>query len=345
MSIKLGVLDLPNGVKSVNIKEQKVFDGLPFPLTLSPSDDFKHKDVQFWNDWIKENLKVIESLLLKYGAILFRGFPLETDTDFDEFTKAFEYDPFSYSGGVSLRQSVLGNVYTATDVRPGGIIPFHHEMAYAKDYPHIVFFYCDIPAKEGGETPIALSNVIYRKMMEREHDFVSLLEREGLRYVRVAPDGDDVSSSLSALGRGWQSTFYTSSKAEAEMSAKSSGYQVDWLDDGSMKTTTEVLPAIRMDKRTGKKMWFNMFFAFYIDWHNGGNNRRADAIFPNGDTVSAETIETLKKVMDEAKVSFTWQHTDVIMIDNRTVQHCRNEFFVPPRRVLASLYKDHQGPL
>ena len=95
MPNELDVPDLPEGVKSVNIKEQKVFDGLSFPLILSPSDAFKDKDAQFWNDWVKKNLKVIEGLLLKYGAILFRGFPFDTPKEFDEFAKAYGYDPFS----------------------------------------------------------------------------------------------------------------------------------------------------------------------------------------------------------------------------------------------------------
>src|SRR6218665_1451310 len=341
MPIELDIPELPEGVKSVNIKEQKVFDGLPFPLILSPSDAFKDKDSQFWNGWVKKNLKVIESLLLKYGAILYRGFPLDTPVEFDAFANSYGYKVFPYLGGVSVRVSIVGNVYTTTESPPGAMIPFHHEMAHVKDYPLILFFYCDLPAKEGGDTPIALSNVIYRKMAEREPEFVKRLEEEGLRYIRVAPDGDDLNS---ALGRSWQSTFLTSNKDEAEKKAQTSGYEIEWLEDGSMKTVTEVLPAIRVDKRTGKKMWFNSVFTCYMAWQDARNDRTKSVIFPNGDTVSAETIETLKQVMDEARVSFTWQHTDLVMIDNRAVQHARGDFFVPPRRILASLFKDHHGP-
>ena len=83
-----------------------------------------------------------------------------------------------------MRTKVVGNVYTASESPPEFMIPFHHEMAHLNDYPLILFFYCDIPAKEGGNTPLALSNVIYRKMAEREPDFVNRLEKEGLRYLR-----------------------------------------------------------------------------------------------------------------------------------------------------------------
>ena len=342
MPTEPGVPDLPEGVKLVAIREQEVFDDLPFPLILSPSDDFKDKDSNFWNRWIKENLQTIESLLIKYGAILYRGFPIDNPTEFDAFAKAYGYVEYPYLGGIAIRVNIVGNVYTTSQSGPGCKIPFHHEMAYVKDYPLILFFYCDLPAKEGGDTPIALSNVVFHKMAEREPDFVKRLEKEGLRYVRVAPDGDDANS---ALGRSWQSTFYTANKHEAEVKAIDLGYDFEWLEDGSMKAITEVFPAIRVDKRTGKKMFFNSVFTCCTAWQDARNDRTKAAIFPNGDTISAETIETLRQVMDEAKVSFTWQHKDVVMIDNRTVQHARGDFFVPPRRILASLFKDHQGPI
>lgn len=342
MPIESDVPDLPEGVRSVNIKEQKVFDGLSFPLILSPSDDFKDKNAQFWNDWVKKNLKEIEILLLKYGVILYRGFPLDTPNDFNEFIKAYGYDPFNNVSAIGVRNHVVGNVYTTFELPPGSVTPPHHEMGHVKDYPLIMFFYCDIPAKEGGNTPIALSNIIYRKMAEREPDFVNRLEKEGQRYYRIATNGDDPSHPY---GRGWQSMFYASSKEEAEEKAKSLSYDFEWLEDGSFKYITEILPAIRVDKRTGKKMWFNTIFSFAVVKQREINYNASAAIFPNGESISDETLEVLKQVMAEAKVTFKWQHTDALMVDNRTVQHCREDFCIPPRRILLSLLKDHQGPL
>lgn len=342
MSNELEVPDLPDGVQSVSIKEQKTFDGLPFPLILSPSDDFKGKDSQFWNAWVKRNLKVIESLLLKYGAILFRGFPFDNENDFDEFSKAYGYSPFLDVGGTGVRNNVAGNVYTSNDTLPEFKIPFHHEMAHLSDYPLIVFFYCDIPAKEGGNTPLALSNVVYRKMIERDPEFVNRLEKEGLRYLRVASDGNNPNVSY---GRSWQSTFFTNSKEEAEITAKNTGYDFEWLEDGGMKTITEVLPAIRVDKRTGKTMWFNSVFAYILISEYTGDYRNIGVFFPNGDCIGDESVDTLKQVMEEVKVSFKWQRRDVVLVDNRSVQHSKEAFSAPPRRLLVSQFKDYQGPV
>jgi len=341
MSTQSDVADLLLGVQSVNTKEQKVFDGQAFPLILIPTDAFKNKEAHFWNAWVKKNLNIIENLLLKYGAILFRGFPFDTPKDFDEFAKAYGYDPFPDIAGIGVRSNIVGNVYTAAEAAPESLIPFHHEMAHVPNNPHILFFYCDVPAKEGGNTPLALSNVIYRKMLERDPDFVNRLEKEGVRYCRVAPNGNDASTGY---GRSWQSTFFTSEKEEAEKNAKASGYDFEWLEDGSMKITTEVLRAIRVDKRTGKKMWFNSVFTYLmILSHTSSASNRIIVIFPNGEPVSAETLDTMKQVMDEVRVSFKWLHKDVALIDNRIVQHSRDDF-VPPRRIFTSQFRDHEGP-
>jgi len=342
MSIEPEIVALPDEVKSVNIKEQKVFDGLSFPLILTPKDAFKEKNAQFWNEWVKKNLKVIEKILLKYGAILFRGLPLDTPKEFDDFAKAYGYDPFSDVGGSGHRNSVVGNVYTASETVPAFIIPLHHEMAHIKDWPYILFFYCDIPAKEGGNTPIAISNVIYRKMAERDPDFVRRLQDEGMRYSRVAPDKND---ERNPYGRTWQSTCYTSNREEAVKNAKAFGFDSEWLEDGSMKITTEILPAIRVDKRTGKTMWFNSSFHYSIMGRYKGDANKLTAMFPNGDLIKDETIEIMKEVMDEVRVSLKWHHKDVMMIDNRAVLHSKDGFVAPPRRVLVSYFKDHQGPI
>ena len=342
MPNELDVSDLPEEVKSVTIKEQKVFDGLLFPLILSPTLAFQDMEAQFWNDWVKKNLDVIEALLLKYRAILFRGFPFDSPKEFDEFTKAYGYNPYLNADGLGTRIHVVGNVYQVTETPSDFEVPFHHEMAPIKDYPLIIFFYCNIPAKEGGNTPLALSNVVYRKMAERDPDFVNRLEKEGLRYMRVAPDG---SSQNVPYGRSWQSTFFTSDRKEAEIIAKDQGYDIEWLEDGSMKTITEILPAVRLDKRTGKKIWFNAAFALNMLSQYKNYKKYIDVFFPNFELISADKIEALKEVYEEIGVSFKWHQKDVALIDNRTVLHSREKYSAPPRSIMTSLFDDHQGPI
>jgi hypothetical protein len=115
----------------------------------------------------------------------------------------------------------------------------------------VLFAYCDVAPPEGGQTPLLLSNIVYRKMCERDPAFVKRLQDEGLCYVRVAPEEHDVDS---ALGRSWKSTFFADDRKTGEENAKNAGFDVEWLPDGSMKYTTAPLAAIRTDPRTGRWM-------------------------------------------------------------------------------------------
>lgn len=62
-------------------------------------------------------------------------------------------------------------------------------------------------------------------MKEKCPTFVKKLEEQGVRYSRVLPDGDD---QASAIGRGWQSTFHTSDRKEAEERCKEFGIECEY---------------------------------------------------------------------------------------------------------------------
>lgn len=124
--------------------------------------------------------------------------------------------------------------------------------------------YCDVAPPVGGETPLAISNVVYRMMAEREPEFVERLAKEGLCYTRIAPEETDESS---ALGRSWKSTFFADDRETAQLNAQNAGFTVEWMPDGSMKYTTAPLQAIRVDPRTGATLcaWFRNGLHYVYD--------------------------------------------------------------------------------
>lgn len=76
-----------------------------------------------------------------------------------------------------------------------------------------MFFYCEIEPAEGGETPILPSHLVFQRMEKEWPEFVQKLLEHGLLYTRILGEGDDPSSPI---GRGWQSTFLTKDRKEAE---------------------------------------------------------------------------------------------------------------------------------
>jgi len=174
-------------------------------------------------------------------------------------------------------------------------------------------------------------------MKAKAPEFVERLGKEGVCYTRVLPDGDDPSSPI---GRGWQATFQAETKEQAEAAATKQGITWEWTEEGFLKTTTAVLPAVREDTRTGKQTWFNSVIAAYLGWEDSRNDRRRAVSFANGDYMPEEAMKTLEETMEELAVDFTWEKGDVCMIDNRQALHGRRSFD-PPRRILAALCKEN----
>jgi hypothetical protein len=72
-------------------------------------------------------------------------------------------------------------------------------MAQVPKFPSHLFFYCDVQAKEGGETPICLSNVVYEQLNKERPQFVENLKEKGVRYTRILPKEDDSTSAIGYL--------------------------------------------------------------------------------------------------------------------------------------------------
>ena len=68
-------------------------------------------------------------------------------------------------------------------------------------------------------------------------------------------------------GRGWKSTYLTDNKQGAEEALLKLNTQYEWLSDGTLKTITAILPAIREDnydqKRSQEKTFFNSMVAAF----------------------------------------------------------------------------------
>lgn len=314
----------------IQIPHQKHYHGSYFPLVLSPSP--AAFSISSFTQAIKAQKLLIDSLILKSGAVLFRGFPVEAASDFNDVVEAFGYEEFPYVGGAAPRTRVVGRVFTANESPPDQKIPFHHELAQVPEFPAKLFFYCEVEPGNGGETPIVLSHVVYERMKEKYPEFVERLEEQGLIYTRVLGESDDPSSPI---GRGWKSTFLTDDKSIAEERAAKLGMKLEWLKDG-VKTVMGPIPAIKYDEVRQRKIWFNSMVAAYTGWEDARNDPVKAVTFGDGTPLPADIIYGNLRILEEESVAIPWQKGDVLLIDNWAVLHSRRPF-LPPRRVLASL--------
>jgi alpha-ketoglutarate-dependent taurine dioxygenase len=329
-------LVLPPGLKSITVPEQKVFDGKVFPLILVPDWD----GARDWSIWLKDNAQTVKDLLYQFGAIVFRGFDVDTGKKFDDFCKQFGYEEYFFQGNFANRTPVVGHVYTANDAE-GRVIPFHHELVHCHEIPSSVFFFCEYPSKTEGETPIVLSNIVYREMAAKEPEFVRRLHQEDISAIRVLPDSDDIESYL---GTSWRSSFRAKTREEAEKNAKATGhYDLEWLPDGSLRCKIRPVPGIRIDKKSGKAIFFNYVHTAYegLDDRHNKDPKKAAIWSKSGEVMSEKVMQNLKQALWNNCVQLKWAAGDIMLLDNVQVQHARNDFS-GPRRILCSMYKD--GP-
>ena len=320
-------------VSPISIPEQKTFDGVDFPLTLSPEAG-SPASRETVAQWIRSHADQLRAQMVRHGAILFRGFGFETPEDFEAMLDAAEFENMPYIGGAAPRTQVTqGRVLTANESPPSEPIPFHHEMAQVPNPPAYVFFYCDVAPPVGGETAIVLSKRVYTRFRDIAPDFADRVEREGVRYIRIMPPQDDTSS---AIGRSWRSTFQTEDATEAERRMEAIGTTWEWLDSGDLRTETTTVPAVRVDERSGAKTFFNSMVAAYTGWIDSRNDPRRAVICGDGTAVDGEALEATAVAMTEESVAFRWEAGDMLWLDNRLVMHARRPY-EGPRRILASI--------
>lgn len=112
----------------IEIPQQKLYNGVQFPSVLSPASK-SPSSLSLLTKAIETQKSSLQSLLHKSGAVLFRGFPVTSASDFNDVVEAFGFEELPYVGGAAPRTNVVGRVFTANESPPDQKIPFHHEMA------------------------------------------------------------------------------------------------------------------------------------------------------------------------------------------------------------------------
>jgi alpha-ketoglutarate-dependent taurine dioxygenase len=277
--------------------------------------------------------------LLRSGALLFRGWQVESLDHFSAFVTAFSGSEarFGYAGGASPRRGLGGKgLYSSTEYPPDMWLGLHNELSYTGVQPQRLFFFCLVPPRQGGETTLADSRQI---LADLDPALVDEFRRRGLRYIRNL-------SPVAGTGYGWPDAFETDDSSLAEARARESGAEVEWKPDGVMRVT-QVLPATAFHPETGEEVWFNQADGFhpsalspsaYADQRascGGEENFRLNVSFADGGEIPASALCHIRKVLRARTVLHRWRKGDVIAIDNRLAAHGRAPFEGPRKVALA----------
>ncbi len=286
--------------------------------------------------WAAANREWVERELLAHGAILFRNVGLEDSAAFERFSRTVLPHRVNYVEGSSPRISTGEKVYTSTEYPAEEFVSMHNELSYAHKWPSKLIFYCDVQPAEGGETPIADSREVLRRLAP---DLVERFRQRGVRYVR------NLHGSRGA-GLSWQTVFETEDRDFVERYCTEGDIRFRWTDNGGL-WTEQLRPAIRRHPVTGDEVWFNQ-----VDqWHPSNLTAEAARVLlashavedlpiwsTFGDQVAFDDAELaqIRQVFDDVMVRFPWRQGDALLVDNMLAAHGRMPF-VGPRRVLVAM--------
>lgn len=273
-------------------------------------------------------------------AVLFRGFAVPGSQAFEELVEVFHREMLDYRYGSSPRTRLKGNIFTSTEFPSAEVIPLHNEMSYTSAWPRKIWFYSELCAQVGGQTPLADSHRVHERIPAAVR---ARFNAHGVRYVRNYTDAFDLS---------WQKTFQTDSREEVERYCASRRIQCEWLSADHLRTI-ETCQATLQHPDDGRRLWFNQAHLFHtsalkpevrevLEEGFEPEDLPRQAWFGDGSPIADEDLQAVRQAYDAETLSFPWQPGDVLLVDNLAMAHGRNRFS-GSRRVLVAMGEPLDG--
>lgn len=317
---------------------RKRLDGdVPAPVLVTPAH--AHCDLA---SLLAERAGEIKDDLLEHGALLFRGFAVDSVEKFSAVADQIGSARLNYTYRSTPRTSLGGGVFTATEFPQSQEIPLHCENAYQRDWPMLVAFCCLTPADVGGATPIAsmreATQAIGAGLMDE-------FEHRQVKYVRHYRPYVDLP---------WETVFQTDDKAEVARFCDSAGIEHEWLDEETLRTG-QVCQGVARHPVTGEKLFFNQAHLFHVSSLGedtaqsmidmfGADQLPRQSFFGDGSDIPADTLQAVRDGLNRKAYDVAWQRGDVLLLDNMQFAHGRRTFS-GPRKIAVTLSNPYSGHL
>lgn len=310
----------------------------PYDKSITKEDFFKL--LQEKNDYFKKEL-------LKYGGILFRNFPIENVNDFNSTIESLGTGKcVDYIGGDSPRTKIKGNIYTSTEAPPSLKIPLHNELSFVKNYPSHIYFYCETPSPEGGETIVGDTRKILNEIdPEVKNRFV----QKQLKYVSRYYYKNAFMNNFIKGHKTWINVFETEDKNEVEKKCRENEFGFKWNRNDWLEITQK-RPAVMAHPITNEKVWFNQVHLYDFNPKFLGRfnylgakvayirkyTKLHDIYFADDSKIARKDIYHILDVLQANTIYFKWQKGDVLALDNVLAMHGRSPF-KGKRRILTAM--------
>jgi alpha-ketoglutarate-dependent taurine dioxygenase len=274
--------------------------------------------------WLTRNRDRMHDELRRCGVVLLRGFAAEDPAGFGRAVRALSPELLGYLERAAPRTEIADKVFTSTEFSQDQWIPLHHEMSYSHNWPSLLYFYCCLPAAQGGATPLASERTVTPLIPPEVRD---RCVRSGVRYLRnYGPD----------LDLPWQEVFQTTDRAEVEAYCATSRTEYAWVGRDGLRTYA-TRQAMSTHPRTGERVWFNHAHLFHVSnmppevaaaliRELGPEGLPRNAFYGDGAPIEDEAARLIRALYQEAAVQIPWQAGDVLVVDNFLAAHGRAPF-------------------
>jgi len=249
------------GLDVVNIAFLPADDGKGsklLPLVITPR---WNSSKSFLADWCRSNRSWLDNQLVAYGAILVRGFALDTPADMEATICSYHPNLNNTYRGTSPRTLMKGTdyVFSAAEVPNNYPIAQHIEMSFLDAPPCQLFFGCIKQSNApGGETALADFRQVYRDI---PNDLKQKLIDKGVRYQRTHKRvGSYFTYDVSDMV-GWPEIFGTTDKQQVEKMCAAEGIPVEWKGDTFVSVAKS--DAFQLHPVTKEPVWFNHTQVFH----------------------------------------------------------------------------------
>ena len=334
------------------IMKQSFLNEQQLPLIIEPNGNGKSK--QELIQWLNGNKTTFKQQFHKHGAVLFRGFEIDSPKDFEDISLLVDPNLKNDYYGTSPRNIVKDTnyIFTASELPGHYPIPQHCEMTYVKNPPISIFFYCHVEPDYGGESPLCNFRKVYAEMNPKIREEFN---KKGVLTVRNY-SGLDSSSFLNIFElKKWNELFHTTNKSEVEKQCREQGMEFEWHKNDRLRILHRT-PASINNPITGEAVWYNhlqvfhpasaaieysyihakqqrsktlywkLFLKFMVQLKNittAPVDQSMNVLFGDGTPISTSYVEHIEELIWKNLVIIPWEKNDLIAVDNFSTSHGR----------------------
>jgi alpha-ketoglutarate-dependent taurine dioxygenase len=352
---------------STSLNDVDISFGLP--VVVRPKHGREATTAEYLSLFLRENKEWIDIMMLRYGAVFFRDFEIETAQDVEDSVKSYNPNLNDQYRGTSPRNTQGGTeyVFSAAEVPSHWPIAQHIEMSFLPALPKQLYFSAlKAPQSIGGETALADFRKVYEDLPKRLRQ---KLATKKLRYTRThSKSGAKKTHDVAAM-LGWPEMFGTSDRGEVERLAAEEGMSMRWEGQNNDIFVSEFQSEpFQLHPESNVPVFFNHANVFHWtsfpaelfasfrrtkDWRflthalkvfarsvvQHGLLRKKMALhvtFGDGTPISIMEMQQIRKAIHKNMVFNRWQKGDLLLIDNMSTSHGRRPTYDKGRNIVVA---------